>query len=81
MAIQRLIGFGKKAEFKEILAILRKQKPDRIRVLWNLSCTETIYKCWKKYDQKWSLLIDHYGLLNTMRNIKIVIKLSHDAEF
>jgi hypothetical protein len=33
MAIQRLIGFGKKAEFKEILAILRKQKPDRIRVL------------------------------------------------
>ena len=33
MAIQRLIGFGKKAEFKEILAILRKHKPDRIRVL------------------------------------------------
>ena len=32
MAIQRLIGFGKK-EFKEILAILRKQNPDRIRVL------------------------------------------------
>ena len=30
MAIQRLIGFGKKAEF-EILAILRKQKPDRTR--------------------------------------------------
>ena len=41
MAIQRLIGFGKKEEFKEILAILRRQKPDRIRVLWNLSCTET----------------------------------------
>ncbi len=33
MAIQRLIGFGKKEELKEILAILRKQKPDRIRVL------------------------------------------------
>ncbi|MBJ9510018.1 IS4 family transposase, partial [Acinetobacter baumannii] len=33
MAIQRLIGFGKKEEFKEILAILRKQNPDRIRVL------------------------------------------------
>ena len=40
MAIQRLIGFGKKEEFKEILAILRKQNPDRIRVLCNLSCTE-----------------------------------------
>ncbi|ENX64319.1 hypothetical protein F884_01755, partial [Acinetobacter sp. CIP 102143] len=40
MAIQRLIGFGKKEEFKEILAILRKHKPDRIRVLYNLSCTE-----------------------------------------
>ena len=40
MAIQRLIGFGKKEEFKEILAILRRQNPDRIRVLWNLSCTE-----------------------------------------
>ena len=25
MAIQRLIGFGKKEEFKEILAILRRQ--------------------------------------------------------
>ena len=33
MAIQRLIGFGKKEEFKEILAILRKQNPNRIRVL------------------------------------------------
>ncbi|HCW4114065.1 TPA: IS4 family transposase, partial [Acinetobacter baumannii] len=33
MAIQHLIGFGKKEEFKEILAILRKQNPDRIRVL------------------------------------------------
>ncbi len=34
MAIQRLIGLRKKkAEFKEILAILRKHKPDRIRVL------------------------------------------------
>ncbi|WP_420207380.1 IS4-like element ISAba1 family transposase [Acinetobacter baumannii] len=32
MAIQRLIGFGKKEEFKEILAILRRQNPDRIRV-------------------------------------------------
>jgi hypothetical protein len=31
MAIQRLIGFGKKEEFKEILAILRRQMPDRIR--------------------------------------------------
>ncbi len=30
MAIQRLIGFGKKEEFKEILAILRRQNPDRI---------------------------------------------------
>ncbi|KCX77629.1 hypothetical protein J530_4989, partial [Acinetobacter baumannii 15827] len=29
----RLIGFGKKEEFKEILAILRRQNPDRIRVL------------------------------------------------
>ena len=27
------IGFGKKEEFKEILAILRRQNPDRIRVL------------------------------------------------
>ena len=43
MAIQRLIGFGKKEEFKEILAILRKQNPDRIRVLWNLSCTEIFF--------------------------------------
>ena len=43
MAIQRLIGFGKKEEFKDILAILRKQNPDRIRVLWNLSCTEVIF--------------------------------------
>ncbi|MBY8666922.1 hypothetical protein KOI52_22865, partial [Escherichia coli] len=33
LRIQRLIGFGKKEEFKEILAILRKQNPDRIRVL------------------------------------------------
>ena len=33
MAIQSLIGFGKKEEFKEILAILRRQNPDRIRVL------------------------------------------------
>ncbi|KCX84204.1 hsp70 family protein [Acinetobacter baumannii 15827] len=32
-AIKRLIGFGKKEEFKEILAILRRQNPDRIRVL------------------------------------------------
>ena len=40
MAIQRLIGFVKKEEFKEILAILRRQNPDRIMVLWNLSCTE-----------------------------------------
>ncbi|TLL01507.1 hypothetical protein FEC49_17360, partial [Acinetobacter baumannii] len=31
---------GKKEEFKEILAILRRQNPDRIRVLSNLSCTE-----------------------------------------
>ena len=57
MAIQRLIGFGKKEEFKEILAILRKQNPDRIRVLWNLSCTEkNLYKnlkmstFWKDID-------------------------------
>ena len=33
MAIQRLIGFGKKEEFKEILAILSRQNTDRIRVL------------------------------------------------
>jgi hypothetical protein len=33
MAIQSLNGFGKKEEFKEILAILRSQNPDRIRVL------------------------------------------------
>ncbi|KAA5725800.1 IS4 family transposase, partial [Acinetobacter baumannii] len=33
MAIQRLIGFGKKEEFKEIWAILRRQNPDRLRVL------------------------------------------------
>ena len=33
MAIQRLIKKKKKEEFKEILAILRKQNPDRIRVL------------------------------------------------
>ena len=32
MAIQRLIGFGKKKSLK-ILAILRRQNPDRIRVL------------------------------------------------
>ena len=29
MAIQRLIGFGKKEEFKEILAILKQLKADR----------------------------------------------------
>ena len=44
---QRLIGFGKKEEFKEILAILRRQNPDRIRVLWNLSCTE------EKFNEKY----------------------------
>ncbi len=33
MAIQRLIGFGKKEAFKAILAILRRQNPARIRVL------------------------------------------------
>ena len=33
MAILRLIGFGKKEEFKKVLAILRKKKPDRTRVL------------------------------------------------
>ncbi len=27
MAIQRLIGFGKKEEFKEILAIFKKAEP------------------------------------------------------
>ena len=27
------VEFGKKEEFKEILAILRRQNPDRIRVL------------------------------------------------
>ena len=48
MAIQRLIGFGKKEEFKEMLAILRRQNPDRIRVLWNLSCTEKKYKLIKE---------------------------------
>ena len=30
MAIQRLIGFWEKRKFKEILAILRRQNPDRI---------------------------------------------------
>lgn len=34
MAIQRLIGFGKKEEFKEILAILRRQKPDIVKLLY-----------------------------------------------
>ncbi|TLP44614.1 IS4 family transposase, partial [Acinetobacter baumannii] len=33
MAIQRLFCFVKKEEFKEILAILRRQNPDRIRVM------------------------------------------------
>ncbi|MDP7681363.1 IS4 family transposase, partial [Acinetobacter baumannii] len=33
MTIQHLISFRKKEEFKEILAILRRQNPDRIRVL------------------------------------------------
>jgi hypothetical protein len=33
MAILRLIGFGKKEEFKKVLAILRKKKPDRARIL------------------------------------------------
>ncbi|QIC62573.1 IS4 family transposase [Acinetobacter schindleri] len=33
MAILRLIGFGKKEEFKKVLAILRKKKPDRTRIL------------------------------------------------
>ena len=28
-----LIGFGKKEEFKKVLAILRKKKPDRTRAL------------------------------------------------
>ncbi len=40
MWIKSLIGFGKKEEFKDILAILRRQNPDRIRVLGNLSGTE-----------------------------------------
>ncbi|TLO92327.1 hypothetical protein FEG29_05980, partial [Acinetobacter baumannii] len=44
MEFQRLIGFGKKEEFKEILAILRRHKPDRIRVLCYLSCTEITIK-------------------------------------
>ncbi|TLM89012.1 IS4 family transposase, partial [Acinetobacter baumannii] len=33
MAIQGLIGFWKLEAFKEILAILRMQNPDRIRFL------------------------------------------------
>ena len=33
MAILRLIGFGIKEEFKKVLAILRKKKPDRTRIL------------------------------------------------
>ena len=33
MAILRLFGFGKKEEFKKVLAILRKKKPDRTRAL------------------------------------------------
>ena len=53
MAIQHLIGFGKKEEFKEILAILRKQNPDRIRVLWNLSCTENLMLKMMQKDELW----------------------------
>ena len=53
MAILRLIGFGKKEEFKKVLAILRKKKSDRTRALWNLSCTESpdlnlIEKMWSR---------------------------------
>ncbi len=33
MAIQRLISLRKKRRYREILAILRRQNPDRIRVL------------------------------------------------
>ncbi|TLL25758.1 IS4 family transposase, partial [Acinetobacter baumannii] len=33
LSIQSLIGFLKKEEFKEFLAILRRQNPDRIRVM------------------------------------------------
>ncbi len=33
MAMQRLIGFGKKVEFTEMLVVLRRQNPYRIRVL------------------------------------------------
>ncbi|TLM04303.1 IS4 family transposase, partial [Acinetobacter baumannii] len=33
MEIQRLIVFVKKEEFNEILAILRRQNTDRIRVM------------------------------------------------
>ncbi|TLL62696.1 hypothetical protein, partial [Acinetobacter baumannii] len=41
--IQRLIVFGINDEFKEILAILIRQNPDRISVLCNLSCTELLF--------------------------------------
>ena len=71
MAIQRLIGFGKKEEFKEILAILRRQNPDRIRVLWNLSCTEKNFS----YDQE--KMIDGKSqmiLLHSRRAIKCFIE-------
>ncbi|TLO44822.1 IS4 family transposase, partial [Acinetobacter baumannii] len=33
MSIHRLICFGKKEEFKQIFAILRRQNPDRISVM------------------------------------------------
>ena len=33
LAMQRLSGFGEQEAFKEVLAILRRQNPDRIRVL------------------------------------------------
>ena len=61
LAIQRLIGFGKKEEFKEILAILRKQNHDRIRVLWNLSCTEKVVNQSANWLQIAMYLFDKFG--------------------
>ncbi|TLL74897.1 hypothetical protein FEC80_18860, partial [Acinetobacter baumannii] len=56
--IQSLIGFVKKEEFMEILAILRRQNPDRIRVLLNLSCTELKFIKLKAFILLMSLLME-----------------------
>ncbi|TLN50068.1 hypothetical protein FED26_16125, partial [Acinetobacter baumannii] len=58
-----LIGFVKKEEFKEILAILRRQIPDRIRVLLNLSCTEHL-----KFDPFFSATLLFLASIGLVRN-------------